>query len=131
MKTLIKQPQIEKLLTKHQPEDVDRDLVNDFNAIILSKAQDYGKGKEALKSFFDDLQRGGCISGLIGEFIYHSDCKAFYIKHIDALESYKEDLEEQMGEPIVNRHDSPHYTFMCWLCFEEYCYSLYREIFES
>lgn len=122
---------IEKLLTKHQPEDICRDLVKDFNAIILSKVEGYGKDKPALKSFFEDLQHGGCISGLIGDFIYHNDCKAFYIAHIDALESFKEDLEEQMGEPVTNRHNSPHYTLMCWLCFEEYCYQLYNAIFEQ
>lgn len=111
----------------------DRDLLRDFNAIILRHAQDYirnGEGKPALKSFFEDLQYGGCISGLIGEFIYHYDCKQFYIKHIDALEDYKTELEEQLGEPIANRHSAPHYTFMCWLCFEEYCHELYNNLFE-
>lgn len=110
----------------------DTDLIIAFNEIILDKVTgNYGKGKPALKSFFEDLQHGGCISGMIGEFIYHSDCKEFYIKHIDGLENYKEELEEQLGEQIANRHSLPHYTFLCWLCFEEYCRELYTNIFEQ
>lgn len=127
-----RQSVIEKLLIKAGADmDIDVLLVKDFNSIILSKVVDYGKDKSHLASFFNDLQHGGCISGMIGEFIYHADCKDFYIKHIDALESFKEELEEQIGEVITNRHSQPHYTFMCWLCFEEYCYVLYRNIFED
>lgn len=109
---------------------IDQNLKKAFDKIIISKSSGYGKGKEALKSFFEDLQHGGCQSGLIGDFIYHNDCKEFYTKHIDALEDFKTELEEQLGEPIKNRLEQPHYTFMSWLCFEEYCYLLYNSIFE-
>ena len=120
-----------ELLEKHQAEDICNDLQNDFKAVILSHVENYGKDKPALKSFFEDLQHGGCISGMIGEFIYHSDCRKFYVKHIDALEDMKEELENQLGEPIPNLRSTKHYTFVVWLCFEEYCYSLYRSIFED
>ena len=102
-----------------------------FNKIILRNIESYdGKKKEQLKSFLNDLQQGGCISGMIGEFIYHADCKAFYMEHLDELESIKSDLEDSLYEPIANRFNLPHYTFMCWLCFEEYCFDIYRNIFE-
>lgn len=120
---------IENLLLKSNYSD--KTFTGEFNEIILSKVSDYGKNKAALKSFFEDLQHGGCVSGMIGDFIYHSDCKEFYIKHIDDLEEMREDLEEMIGERIDNRHSAPHYTFICWLCFEEYCFDLYREIFEN
>lgn len=110
----------------------DRDLLRDFRLIIQRHAADYdGTAKDKLKGFFKDLQHGGCISGLIGQFVYHYDCKRFYIKHIDALEDYKTELEEQFGAPIENRHAAPHYTFMCWLCFEEYCNELNTQLFEQ
>ncbi|MDR6845644.1 hypothetical protein [Flavobacterium granuli] len=103
----------------------------EFNEIILSHTESYnGTKKEQLKSFFEDLQHSGCISGMISEFIYHNDCKAFYIKHLEDLEAFKNDLEESLGEPIANRYKLPHYTFLCWLCFEEYCYDIYRNTFE-
>lgn len=102
-----------------------------FNNIILKNIESYeGTKKEQLKSFFEDLQRGGCISGIISEFIYHNDCKEFYIKHLDDLENIKADLEETLGLPIINQFKNPHYTFVCWLCFEEYCFDIYRSTFE-
>lgn len=125
MKTLI------KLIEKAQIE-IDQDLQNDFINIIISHTTgNYGKNKAALKSFFEDMQKGGCISGIIGEFICHADCKNFYIKHIDALEDFNTELTEQIGEPIKNRHNLPHYTFIVWLVFEEYCYQVYNNLFEQ
>lgn len=112
----------------------DRDLINDFNQIIIDKVEGSGydgNTKQQLKSFFEDLQHGGCISGMINEFIYNYDCKQFYVKHIDALEDIKTELEDQFGEPIANRHNAPRYTFLCWLCFEEYCFDIYRQLFED
>jgi hypothetical protein len=107
-------------------------FADEFNTIIEYKIDGYdGKTKDKLKSFFDDLQKGGCMSGIIGDFIYHSDCKDFYIKHIEDLEDFKEELEYQLGQPIQNRHKIVHYTFVVWLCFEEYCYDLYNVLFEN
>ena len=106
-------------------------VVAEFNKIILTNLDGYdGKKKKQLKSFLEDLQSCGCVSGMIGEFIYHSDCKDFYISNLDDLEDIRKDLEDSLGEPISNRYESPHYTFMCWLCFEEYCFDIYRNSFE-
>jgi len=64
-----------------------------FNQIILRGMSSYcGKRREQIKSFFLDLQTGGCVSGMISEFICHSDCKAFYIEHIDDLENIRTEL---------------------------------------
>ncbi|MDP5200349.1 hypothetical protein [Flavobacterium sp. DG2-3] len=102
-----------------------------FNEIILRSITSYdGKRSVQLKSFFLDLQTGGCVSGMVSEFIYNADCKEFYIEHIDELEDMRTQLEEAIGEPIENRFSAPHYTFVCWLCFEEYCYDLYSRLFE-
>ena len=99
----------------------------DFKAIINEKLQDY----DSPQNFFEDLQQGGCLSGLINEFIYNKDCKDFYIKHIDDMEFMREDIEDNIGEAIKNRHKLPHYVFMCHLCFEEYTYRIYNEIYEN
>ena len=68
---------------------------------------------------------------MIPDFVYHDDCKEFYIKHIDDLEDYVIDIEEQIGEPVRNTYKLPRYTFVVWLCFEELCRELYVSIFES
>ena len=109
----------------------DYDVCLAFHKIILSGLESYGGNKkEQLKSFLEDLQSGGCISGMISEFIYHADCKKFYIQHLEDLENIWEEIEDSLGEAVKNRHRVPHFTFMCWLCFEEYCFDIYRSSFE-
>ena len=102
-----------------------------FKKIVLSNMDSYdGTKKEQLKSFFEDLQKNGCICGMISEFVYNSDCKKFYIQHLDDLENIRYEIEDFLGESVKNRHRLPHYTFVCWLCFEEYCFDIYRNSFE-
>jgi len=104
-----------------------------FTDIINEKAEDYDKlntYENNLKGFLEDLRHGGCMSGIIGEFIYNSDNKAFYIEHLDDLEEFKNELEYMLGEEIKNK-DLPHYTFLVWLCFEEFANDLYMTIFEG
>jgi hypothetical protein len=119
------------LNTIEKSNNKDYTFFEDFKQIIIDKVADYGKDKKALKSFFEDMQKGGCISGMIGDFIYHADCKNFYIKHIEDLEELKSILEEETGAQIPNRHNLPHYTFLAWLAFEEFCYDIYRNEFEK
>lgn len=122
--------QLSNLLAKSNYSD--KTFTEEFNRIISEQTEGYsGTTKEKLESFLNDMQKGGCSSGMVGEFIYNSDCKNFYINHIDDLEEMKEDFEEQLGEPIKNLNSLPHYTFVVWLCFEEYCFDLYRTIFKS
>lgn len=130
MNTKQKQKTIFKLLEKNNYQNYS--FTDEFNTIIEYKCNGYsGTAKEKLKSFLEDMQKVGCMSGMIGEFIYHADCKVFYIKHIEDLEELKIEFEESIGESIKNRHNLLHYTFVVWLCFEEYCYNLYNTIFEQ
>lgn len=78
--------------------------------------------------FFMDLQRGGCQSGMIGMLIYNSDCKDLYIKHIDDMEEYAEQIYEEVGY-VSNKRGIPHYTHICWLCYEEFAYKIGRALF--
>lgn len=90
------------------------DFANDLFDDMAGHMENY----DDPKGFFKDLFYGGCASGIVGMFIYNSDCKDFYVEHIDSMEDFKDDLEEELGEPIRNK-DQRHYTFMCWLCYEE------------
>lgn len=111
----------------------DMSYSQEFIDIIIRKTNDYdskGTFKDNLKSFLEDLRYGGCISGMISEFIYNSDTKEFYINHLDDLESFLDDLEDGIGERIENKHELPRYTFLVWLAFEEFCNNLYTKIFE-
>ena len=48
---------------------------------ILEKGQDY----DELKSVFEDLFYGGCVSGIVSELIYYADTTAFYDEYEDAI----------------------------------------------
>lgn len=119
-----------KALNNNQYSELE--VSKEFNKIILDSLPNYdGKKKEQLKAYLEDLQKGGCQSGFVSEFVYHASCKEFYIKHIDELEDIRTELEDNLGEAVSNKHNLPHYTFMCWLCFEEYCYSIYSSVFDN
>lgn len=96
----------------------------DFVDALIEDMAGCSENYETPYGFFRDLSYCGCVSGMIGMFIYHADCKQFYIDHIDDLEAFVEDLEEEIGEPIQNKHHQPHYTFTCWLCYEELAYRI-------
>lgn len=81
--------------------------------------------------FFQDLQKGGCSSGMIGMFIYNSDCKEFYINHIDSMEDFVEEFEDELGCPLKNEHKLPHYTFICWVCYEELAFRIANELWDG
>lgn len=80
--------------------------------------------------FFQDLQYGGCRSGMVGMFIYNDVCKKFYINHIDSMEDFVEELEDEFGCPIKNVQELPHYTFICWVCYEELAYRIASQLWE-
>lgn len=129
MNTTAKETAVQKILNKS--ENNIYSFSDDFKQIIINQCERYDKGKAGLKSFLEDMQKGGCQSGMIGDFICHSDCKEFYVKHIEDLEEFKTELEEQLGEPIVNRQKMVHYMFVVLLCFEEFCYDIYRTNFDN
>lgn len=101
----------------------------DFVGALLGDMAMHIEGYDTPLGFFKDLSYGGCASGLIGKFIYNSDCKEFYINHIDSMEDFKQDWENMMGTSVQNTKDLPHYTFLCWFCYEELGYEVGRALF--
>lgn len=124
--------------------DTESFLVDMFRHVGLQYVHKYGFAVELLDdmawqcldytnpiNFFKDLQHGGCVSGMIGMFVYHNDCKRFYIEHIDDMESFVEDLEDEIGCGIQNRQKLPHYTFICWVCYEELAHKIASELWND
>lgn len=93
-----------------------------FAKEFVEDMADETEGYDDPSGFFSDLQHGGCVSGTVGMLIYNSDCKRIYIEHIDDMEDFKEELEDELGDRIHNKRELPHYTFVCWLCYEELAY---------
>lgn len=86
--------------------------------------------RTTVDDFFSDLAYGGCSSGMMGEFVYTDDCKKFYLKHMDDLESYKRDLEEDLGESITD-DDLTHAEIVTWLVVEEVARRVSDELDDS
>lgn len=101
------------------------DFVDELIEDMVGHAENY----DTPHGFLHDLSYGGCSSGMVGMFIYNSDCKRFYIDHIDDLEEFVEEFEEELGEHIPNKSHLPHYTFICWLCYEELAYRIARTLY--
>lgn len=101
----------------------------DFMGAFLADMAEHIAEYSTPLGFFKDLSYGGCASGMIGMFIYNPDCKEFYINHIDSMEDFKQDWENMMGTPVQNTKKLPHYTFMCWFCYEEIGYMIGQALF--
>lgn len=101
----------------------------DFVGALLGDMAMHIEGYDSPLGFFKDLNYGGCESGMIGMFIYNYDCKMFYIHHIDSMEDFKQDWENMNVESVKNTKDIPHYTFLCWFCYEELGYEVGRALF--
>lgn len=98
-----------------------------FAETFLRDMADHIEGYSNPFDFFNDLTHG-CQSGMIGMLIYNSDCKDIYIKHIDDMEDYVEQIYEEVGY-VKNKSCVPHYTYICWLCYEEFAYMIGRALF--
>lgn len=81
--------------------------------------------------FFQDLQHGGCSSGMIGMVIYNNDCLQLYGKYANDMEEFREELEEELGEPIHGNRSVRHYVWICWFTYEELGYQIGRYLFEN
>lgn len=79
--------------------------------------------------FFEDLNYGGVASGIAG-YIYDYQCKETYLNYIDDLEDYAQNLEEELGESIQNTKHLRHYTFVCWVCYEELAHKIADTLWE-
>lgn len=114
------------IFTKAAGDHSNLSFAKEFIEDMVYHAQDYSSPL----GFFQDLTHG-CQSGMIGMLIYNESCKQIYIQNIDDMEELKENLEEELGDPIKNKSGVPHYTFLCWLCYEELGFSIARTLFPN
>ena len=86
-----------------------------LEAEVAVEAIEYGC--QDITSFFSDLLRHGCQSGMIGKLIYYSDTHAFYDKYYNDIEEIRCELEDSLGEPLQPKGDLK--NWYAWLAFEE------------
>lgn len=62
--------------------------------ILVDHIEDY-ESFEEVKGFMEDLRQYGCSSGMIGELIYYSDTKEFFIDNLDEIQDYVNTLVQE------------------------------------
>lgn len=83
---------------------------------------------EEVKNFMEDLRANGCVSGMIGELVYYSDTKKFFIENLDEIQDYLNDL---ILEHVYSVGEFD-YNEIVWVVFEaianEYFYTIEDEM---
>lgn len=67
--------------------------------------------------YIKDVLSHGCISGMVSGLIYYNDTQKFYIDYIDDIEELKEEMEDNLGEPL--KIGTPVYNWLAWFGYEE------------
>lgn len=93
-----------------------------LRAAVAREALDYDNPA----TFFSDLQSHGCVSGLVNSLIYYTDTHAFYDKHYDAIETLRNEFEEDLGEPLMIKGDLK--NSLAWFAFEQTAYQMACEL---
>ncbi|WP_417145896.1 hypothetical protein [Porphyromonas sp.] len=91
----------------------DRSFSADMQEVLLDHMSRYDNPVTGV----EEISTHGCASGVLSDFVYYSDTKEFYTKHLDDIEDFIYDLEDDLGESI--RLDHPRYNSAVWLVTEE------------
>jgi len=91
---------------------------------VAEEALEYGS--EDIVSFFQDLLQHGCASGMVGSLIYYRDTHAFFDAHYDEIETLREEMEDNLGEPLRITGDLK--NWLAWFAFEETARQLAEEL---
>lgn len=67
--------------------------------VINRHAADYDDGAEG---YINDVMRGGCQSGIVGDLIYYTDTLKFYKRHREDISGLVKEMQESTGESISN-----------------------------
>lgn len=90
----------------------DRSFSTDMQTVLLDHMAKYDNPVDGV----EEISIHGCVSGILSDFVYYSDTKEFYTKHIDDIEDFIYDLEDDLGESITLDH--PRYNSAVWLVTE-------------
>lgn len=102
----------------------DRSFSTDMQTVLLDHMAKYNNPVDGL----EEISTHGCASGVLSDFVYYSDTKEFYTKHIDDIEDFIYDLEDDLGESIALKY--PRYNSAVWLVAEQ-CASLASDSLEE
>ena len=87
--------------------------------LVAREAMEYGAEP---RKFFKDLQRSGCLSGMVSSLTYYHQTHEFYDRHYDEIEEMRVEYEETMGVPLKIQGDLK--NFLAWFAFVEVAWQL-------
>ena len=106
---------------------------------------DYYKNldEDSIMTSMEDLQKHGCISGMIPELIYYDDTNEFYDTYKTDINDLLSNLTQGTGllveelfkdqfdenDPLII--DCFNKNLMAWFGFEETSYQLYEQLYEK
>ncbi len=108
-------------------ENESSNLRSEVLDILVNHIEDY-ESFEEVRGFMEDLRQYGCSSGMIGELIYYTDTKKFFIDNIDEIQDYINTLVQEhvysINELDINE--------ISWIVFEaianEFFYTIEDEM---
>ena len=118
----IKEPAMKPNDLKKRLQQILNNDPHSIKAHVIQEALEYGD----IKTFFFDLQKNGCTSGMISPLIYYNDTHHFFEDHYDEIEQLREQTEDMLGEPIQIKGDLK--NTLAWFAFEETAYQLAIEL---
>lgn len=115
----------QKELLKKRAEGTD--IIATVAQDVLDSVDNYGGD---VLGYLNDLQKGGCASGMVSGLIYYHDTHAFYAEHAGEIDGILQDLEENTGEAFKFEGRDVRNT-LAWLAYEEVARRLYCELTEE
>lgn len=85
---------------------------NEVKEIFRERILDYDSGE----SFFINLAEFGA-GDMLGDFVYYSQTKDFYLRNMDDIEKFAKEIEEELGQPLSL--EDPRYHYLSRLVVEE------------
>ena len=120
-------------IQERYPSDLDvaiTPLEKEVQRIINEQTKD----GYSVRSFMEDLQEGGCESGLVGCLVYYSDTLEFYSRHGKAISdllgavSPSEALGDKWDAEDPLAADTNNQNLLAWFGFEETAFDLAERI---
>lgn len=90
----------------------DYSFSNEVKEIFRERILDYDSGE----SFFINLAEFGA-GDMLGDFVYYSQTKDFYLRNMDDIERFAKEIEEELGHPLSL--EDPRYHYLSRLLVEE------------
>jgi hypothetical protein len=92
-------------------------IIKENPVTLMAEVAEEALEHDDIASFFSDLLSHGCQSGMVGKLIYYTDTHAFYDRYYDEIETLREEMETDFGEPLHPRGDLK--NWYAWMAFEE------------